>query len=128
MPRFLLDTHAFIWWNQDRSKLPTHVLAACENPQNPLFLSLASVWEMQIKITLGKLDVADSLKDALEHQQAQGLQLLEIAPNHIYATAKLPMIHADPFDRLLVAQAMLENMTLVTADRKLMQYAVEVLW
>lgn len=126
--RLLLDSHAFLWWADTSERLSPLALAACESVENSLYLSLASLWELQLKINLEKLQLNGTLADIISKQRGQGLQLLEIAPDHIYATAKLPMIHADPFDRLLVAQATIEGMTLVTADRKLMQYAVEVLW
>lgn len=126
--RLLLDTHAFLWWSDTAEKLSPRALAACESVENTLYLSLASIWELQLKINLGKLQLNGTLANIVTQQHGQGLQLLEIAPNHIYATAGLPMIHADPFDRLLVAQAVAEGMALVTADRKLGQYDVEVLW
>lgn len=126
--RLLLDSHTFLWWADTSERLSPRALAACESVDNSLYLSLASLWELQLKINLGKLQLNGTLADIIAKQRGQGLQLLEIAPDHIYATSKLPMIHADPFDRLLVAQATTEGMTLVTADRKLGQYDVEVLW
>lgn len=126
--KLLLDTHAFIWWNQDKERLTPAVLEACETPDNDLYLSLASIWEMQIKINLGKLQVAGTLPVAISKQCEQGIRLLEIRPAHVYATVSLPPIHGDPFDRLLVAQAFAENMTLITVDRKFVEYLVPVLW
>lgn len=126
--RLLLDSHAFLWWADTLERLSPRALAACESVENALYLSLASLWELQLKLNLGKLQLNGTLADIITKQRGQGLQLLEIAPDHIYATAKLPMIHADPFDRLLVAQATVEEMTLVTADRKLVEYQVGILW
>jgi len=126
--KLLLDSRVFIWWNQDQKRLSPRVLEACENPDNDLYLSLASIWEMQIKTKLGKLRVAGTLPGAISKQREQGVRLLNIYPEHIFATASLPPIHGDPFDRLLVAQAMTENMSLVTADRLLADYPVSVLW
>ena len=97
--KLLLDSHAFIWWHQDKKRLSAEVMEACENPANDLYLSLASVWEMQIKTNMGKLRLAGTLPIAITKQRDQGLQLLDIRPEHIYATAGLPPIHGDPFEK-----------------------------
>lgn len=126
--RLLLDSHAFLWWSDTVEKLSPRALAACESVENTLYLSIASIWELQLKINLGKLQLNGTLADIVAKQRGQGLQLLDITPEHIYATAALPMFHADPFDRLLIAQVWMENMTLITADQKLSQYPVNILW
>jgi PIN domain nuclease of toxin-antitoxin system len=126
--RLLLDTNTFLWWLDTKERLSDRALQACEQVENSIHLSLASVWELQLKINLGKLEIIGSLADAIAKQRDQGLQLLDIRPEHVYATFSLPLIHGDPFDRLLVAQTLTENMTLVTADRKLVEYPVPVLW
>ena len=126
--QLLLDTHAFLWWLDTTEKLSERALQACEDTENSIYLSIASMWELQLKINLGKLKIMDTLASAITKQREQGLQLLDIRPEHIYATANLPEIHADPFDRLLVAQALTENMTLITANRKLALYPAPVLW
>ena len=99
------------------------------NPNNDLFFSLTSVWEMQIKIQLGKLELSDSLPDILKTQQVENnLQVLTIDLKHIWSLESLPNHHRDPFDRLLIAQAQTEGMTLVSADGIFDLYDVNLLW
>lgn len=126
--RLLLDTHLFIWWNGNLGLLSPQVRALCENKDNTLVLSLASIWEMQIKSQLDKLTFNEPLAEVVESQQrANGLELLPITTEHIYALQDLPSPHKDPFDRLLIAQAIVEKIALVTADAVFQQYDVELL-
>lgn len=126
--RLLLDTHALIWWDKSPQLLPPGVLAAMQQPSSEIFFSVASVWETQIKIALGKLDLRISLPLLIEGQVANGLKMLPIQLTHIWALADLPRLHGDPFDRLLIAQARHEGLTLVSADSIMRAYPVEVLW
>ncbi|MEQ1593255.1 MAG: type II toxin-antitoxin system VapC family toxin [Thiobacillaceae bacterium] len=126
--RLLLDTHALIWWDKSPQLLPPGVLAAMRQPSCEIFFSAASVWEAQIKIALGKLDLRTPLPLLVEAQLNNGLSLLPIQLSHIWALADLPRLHGDPFDRLLIAQARHEGLTLVSADSIMRDYAVEVLW
>lgn len=121
----LLDTHIFLWLNQDPSQMPPHLLDLCADPQNTLFLSLVSPWEIQIKQQLGKLDLHVPLSEMIARQQIDNdLQILPITLTHIEELAKLEAHHNDPFDRLLIAQARTESMLLVTVDRKIRAYTV----
>jgi PIN domain nuclease of toxin-antitoxin system len=127
--RLLLDTHAFIWLDIAKSNLSPAVQQAIQNPQNVIFLSLTSVWEMQIKIQLGKLHLNASLPATIaSQQQANAIQLLPIQLDHILELDNLPYHHHDPFDRLLIAQAQAENLILVTNDSKIQSYAISKLW
>jgi PIN domain nuclease of toxin-antitoxin system len=127
--KLLLDTHAFIWWDGDQTKLSAKVLAACESPANTLHLSLASVWEMQIKAQLGKLTLRLSLADILrEEQQRNGLQIEAITLDDILALSKLPSLHRDPFDRMLIVQAQRRDFQIVSHDAELARYGVATLW
>jgi PIN domain nuclease of toxin-antitoxin system len=127
--KLLLDTHAFIWWDGDQTKLSAKVLAACESPANTLHLSLASVWEMQIKAQLGKLTLRLSLADILrEEQQRNGLQIEAITLDDILALSKLPSLHRDPFDRMLIVQAQRRDLQIVSHDAELTRYGVATLW
>jgi PIN domain nuclease of toxin-antitoxin system len=127
MTRFLLDTHIFVWTKTAERPVLPHILSQMADPSNEVMVSLASAWELCIKASVGKLKgdasllVGDeaSFKRALE---TSGLQMLPIVPAHIFAVRKLQMHHRDPFDRLIVAQAMTEGMTLITADRRLDVY------
>jgi PIN domain nuclease of toxin-antitoxin system len=125
--KLLLDTHAFIWWVSAPEKLSEQVLAAFQDRNNGLILSVASVWEMQIKLQLDKLK--SSLDSLIEAQQlANDLQILSIELSHVLALSNLPPHHKDPFDRLLVAQAGAEDAFLVSADGVFSRYAVRLLW
>jgi len=127
--RLLLDTHAFIWWDQDPSKLSETSLKACQSSDNSLHLSLASVWELQIKAQLGKLDLRLNLKQILAEQQIQnGLIIEPITLEDILGLQNLPSVHRDPFDRLLVSQANAGSFSLVSGDPEIARYPVERLW
>jgi PIN domain nuclease of toxin-antitoxin system len=127
--KLLLDTHSFIYFVDRPDALPSAARAALEDPSNDLFLSLVSPWEMQVKSTLGKLQLR---KPVVELVQAEldraAIQLLPITLHHIDALSRLPNHHRDPFDRLLIAQAVHEGLTLVSSDRIIAKYAAPVLW
>jgi PIN domain nuclease of toxin-antitoxin system len=127
--KVLLDTHTFMWWDDDQAKLSPTALAVCQSPQNMLFVSVISVWEIQIKVALGKLSTRKPLKDVLqEQQQNNGLQILDVTLSHVLTLDLLPNHHKDPFDRLLIAQAKYENMALMSHDTLMSQYLVTILW
>jgi len=124
--KLLLDTHVFIWWDSEPSKLSQHALALCQDRANELLLSMASVWEMQIKFQLGKLDLAVPLDKLIQRQQElNGVEMLPITLQHVLALHNLPQHHRDPFDRLLVAQSNVENVRLVTNDPMIVKYPVQ---
>ncbi len=127
--RLLLDTHTFLWLNSAPEKLSEKALQLCNDPTNMLFLSHVSPWEIQIKQQIGKLNLQAPLHELIETQQQEsGLQLLPIELEHIYALSELPSHHRDPFDRLLIAQAIAESMSLVSVDRSLGRYPVRIEW
>jgi len=129
MNRLLLDTHTFLWWDSAPDRLSATILALCRDPSVLLFLSLVSLWEIQIKSSLGKLPLALPLVKIVRDQQTQhGLQILPITPDHIYALDRLPLHHKDPFDRLLIAQALTEGLPLASADSLFSPYPVPVIW
>lgn len=127
--RLLLDTHAFIWWDHDQTKLSETALKACQSSANSLHLSLASVWELQIKTQLGKLELRLNLKQILAEQQIQnGLIIEPITLEDILGLQNLPSVHRDPFDRLLVSQANSGSFLLVSGDPEMARYPRERLW
>jgi PIN domain nuclease of toxin-antitoxin system len=127
--KLLLDTHTFIWWDSEPTKLSATALALLSDPDNDLILSVTSLWEMQIKRQLGKLSLRLLLADIIAHQQAtNGLVVLAITQARVMALDGLPTPHKDPFDRLLVAQANNEGATLVSADAIFGSYPVQVAW
>jgi PIN domain nuclease of toxin-antitoxin system len=126
--KLLLDTHAFIWWDIRDPQLSATAQAAIREPANEVLLSVVSIWEMQIKSQLGKLPLRLPLSDIISQQQANGLQVLHATLQHVLAVDTLPAAHKDPFDRLLIAQAIEEGATLVTADTIFRQYPMPTLW
>jgi PIN domain nuclease of toxin-antitoxin system len=126
--RLLLDTHIFMWWAEEPARLTPTALAALEDQANELILSAASVWEMQIKDQIGKLTLNQALPSLINSQrQTNGLQILAIELAHVLALQNLPLHHKDPFDRLIIAQAIVEDMTVVSADTKFSSYSVKLL-
>jgi PIN domain nuclease of toxin-antitoxin system len=127
--RLLLDTHAFIWWDSEPAKLSQHALSLCQDPTNTLVLSVVSVWEMSIKLQLGKLVLALPLADIIaSQQQLNQLEVLPVNLQHVLALDGLPGHHKDPFDRLLIAQANVEDVVLISRDTVFGQYPVNVQW
>lgn len=125
----LLDICAFIWWDSGGSNLTAVALAAVQDPANRLYLSLVSIWEMQLKYQKGKLLLRKALADIIREQCAQnGLSLLPIEATAIYGLGQLPLHHADPFDRLIISQAKLHGFSIVTHDAEFAKYGVPILW
>ena len=126
--RLLLDSHTFLWWVKDDPALGRRARAAIADADNECFLSHASIWEMAIKASLGKLRLPSTVERfVVEHCEANSFHLLSITLAHIAAVEGLPFHHRDPFDRLLVAQARHETMTLVSRDASLKGYGVPVI-
>lgn len=125
----LLDTHTFLWLVGSPALLSLTAHAAIQERSNTLYLSYASVWEMQIKLQLGKLVLPAALDCIVEEQQrVNNLQLLPIALGHIYALGALPSHHKDPFDRLIIAQSLAEDWRIVGNDSKFAAYNVQLVW
>src|SRR6266850_2076874 len=126
--KLLLDTHVFIWWADHPEKLSSAALSALKDEANELLLSVASVWEMQIKIQLGKLKLSLPLQELIRNQQETNeLAVLPVALTHVLALDALPFHHKDAFDRLLIAQSVEEDLTLVTADSQFSAYSINLL-
>lgn len=127
--KFLLDTHTFIWWDIQPTHLSPRALALCQDPNNQLILSVVSVWEMEIKIQLGKLHFVKPLADMIaDQQQTNNLEILPMTLAHALAIEVLPMFHKDPFDRLLIAQAKIEAIPLISRDPEFAAYPMVVEW
>ena len=119
MANYLLDTHIFLWWMSDADQLSKEVLDTISDTSNQIYISSASIWEIAIKEALGKLKVDADLNSAIE---ANGFIELKISATCANATKKLEPIHRDPFDRMLISQALQGDMTLITVDRFIVQY------
>jgi PIN domain nuclease of toxin-antitoxin system len=122
--RVLLDTHALLWWLGDDPRLSDPAIAAIEESGNVAMVSAASIWEVEIKRAKGVLNAPD---DLLEQVDAARFESLPITHSHAREAARLPRHHNDPFDRMLVAQAVAEQATLVTSDATIPRYGVDVL-
>lgn len=126
--RFLLDTHALLWWLTDDARLPHQIDPLLEDLDHDVFVSAASVWEIAIKIRSGKLD-AGSLGQGLAGEIVrQGFLPLPISAEHAERAGALPPHHHDPFDRMLIAQAQAENLRLVSNERLFDRYGVARVW
>lgn len=121
--KLLLDTHVVLWWLEEAS-ISREAQTAIENPRNPVCVSAASAWELGIKVGLGKLEPPERLSDRLT---AERFTPLPVTVEHGLRVGELPLHHKDPFDRLLVAQAQLEGLTIVTRDRRIALYDVQTL-
>lgn len=127
--RLLLDTHALLWWAGGTAALSRRARAAIADGSNAVLVSAASAWEMATKHRLGKLPGAGPLLDRLiDYLEDQGFAALGISVPHARHAGTLPGVHRDPFDRMLVAQAQLENLTLVSNERLFDRYGVRRLW
>jgi len=125
----LFDMHSFVWWADEPMKLSRAALAALEDKNNRLFLSDVSIWEMQIKVQLGKMKLKLPLQDLIDSQQRDNeIEILSIITEHILALDNLPFHHKDPFDRLLIAQSLVEDFTIVTIDSEFPAYPAKLLW
>ena len=127
--KLLLDTHAFIWWTTDARRLSAKALGALADPQNQVWLSVVSAWEMQIKQHVGKMTLQLPLQAMIAGQQTtNAVQVLPVELPHVFQLDSLPLLHRDPFDRLLIAQTLSEGSTLISADPLVAQYSAPVLW
>lgn len=123
----LLDTHTLIWFMFDDSKLSDKALSIIKS-EDKVFISIASLWELAIKQSLGKLDLDCSIQDVVDELRKANISVLPIEPKHLDCLKALPFIHRDPFDRLLIAQATSETMALVTKDSIIPQYDISTIW
>lgn len=127
--KLLFDTHTFIWWDSQPNQLSQTALALLQDRSSILLLSVVSIWEMQIKLQVGKLTLNRALVEIIESQtKINQIEVLPVKQDHVLALDSLPLIHKDPFDRLLVAQANVENVALVSGDPIVAQYSVNIIW
>jgi PIN domain nuclease of toxin-antitoxin system len=124
--RLLLDTHSFLWWLSDSSKLKRVAREAISDPTALVHVSAATIWEVAIKARLGKVNPGTKYLD--QEIEANHLLELEITARHALKAGNLPLHHDDPFDRMLIAQAQLEDLTIVTHDKAFAAYKVPIIW
>jgi PIN domain nuclease of toxin-antitoxin system len=125
LTRLLIDSHVLLWHVLDDARLGPEPTAAFETDLAEVFVSTASLWEIAIKSSLGKLEAPDDLPVKVE---GMGFELLSVTPEHAWAVRSLPHHHGDPFDRLLIAQAQVERLPILTADPAFNAYDVTVIW
>lgn len=127
--RFLLDTVAFIWLAEGDSRLREPVVELLIDPSNEVFLSAASVWEIVIKYSLGRLVLRVPPSDyVMQQRELHRIETLSIDERSALAVGGLPELHRDPFDRIIVAQAIVHDLTVVTTDRLIKRYPVQAIW
>ncbi|MBK7130119.1 MAG: type II toxin-antitoxin system VapC family toxin [Crocinitomicaceae bacterium] len=125
---FLLDTHTFLWFAAGDRQLPKSSVTLIEDLDLTCCLSIASLWEFTIKVQSGKLLKAPTLSELVNVAQKNNISILPISPEHLEALSTLPFHHRDPFDRLIFAQALSENLTLISRDKIAKSYKVKLLW
>lgn len=127
--QLLLDTHAFLWWLDGNKQLPQTVRDLIANEKNSILFSAASAWEITTKVRIGKLpgavEVANNIANCLLEQ---GFTELPITINHAQKAGALPSLHKDPFDRMLIAQALIENVPLISNEKLFNQYTIQRIW
>jgi PIN domain nuclease of toxin-antitoxin system len=126
--KLLLDTHAIIWFTEGSPLLSPLARITIENPTNTKFISIVSFWELMIKVNLGKLEMRMNFIALNEYLLSRNIHILPLQLAHILCLQGLPLHHKDPFDRILIAQGISENMTLISADSNFVFYDVNVLW
>ncbi len=125
----LLDTHAFLWFIAGSDELSDKARELIEDENNRIFLSAASLWEMAIKVSLGKLTLSEPFETLIPEQLAlNGLEILDITIAHTTQVASLPFHHRDPFDRLIIAQALEEQLPVISVDNAFDEYGVTRIW
>lgn len=125
----LLDTHALLWMLHGDPALSARAREVVLDGDNQLHWSIASLWEVAIKLSIGKLDLAPDWREIISREmRLNGIHWLAIRPEHCAQVAALPFFHRDPFDRLLIAQAQVEGMAVVTADERFSHYEVAIVW
>jgi len=123
----LVDTQSFIWFFENNPRLPASVRTYMEKSRR-LVVCIASFWEITIKASLGKLTVSENIAGLIDKALSNGFQILPIEREHLIVLSTLDLIHRDPFDRLIIAQSIAEDMPLVSSDNVFKQYPVNYVW
>jgi PIN domain nuclease of toxin-antitoxin system len=123
----LFDTHALLWWMDNSKRLGSRARAVLRDPQNDVWISAVCIWEVSIKVSIDRLKLNAPFEECIDLELAQGFRSLQVTFRHAFAIRHLPLYHNDPFDRLLIAQAQCENLTLITADPWIRNYDVRTI-
>lgn len=125
--RLLIDTHILIWFLEGNKLLSKSRRQIIADSQNDVFISIASLWEIAIKISIGKLTLAQSLEDVIKQIAIENIKILPILPEHTLEVSTLPFHHRDPFDRIIIAQSKIENLPLIADDGEFSNYGIKIL-
>lgn len=126
--KYLLDTHTLLWHVQKNPLLSQDFVQKIESKSNQILISTASLWEMTIKINIGKLKIGEPLEDFIERIEHSDIEIIPITKSHLLTLETLPIHHRDPFDRLIICQAIVENLGVISKDEAFDNYAVTRLW
>jgi len=126
--RYLLDTHAIIWMIEDSPNLPFTIREAIRNPENQVAICSISLWEIAIKMNIGKLTLRLEFDELVKVLRSGDFDFLQVEDKYLSGLSTLPLLHKDPFDRLLVSTALAEEMTLITIDENIQKYDVPWVW
>jgi len=126
--RYLIDTHIVIWLAINASELPEGIRELIENPENDIYICSASLWEIAIKMNLGKMDLKRPLDKLLSDIKTYGFNVLQVEDEYLCNIITLPYIHKDPFDRLIISTALVENLVIITIDENIQKYDVHWIW
>ena len=125
---YLLDTHTLIWFLSGDTELSVKARKAIEAESSNIFVSIASIWEIAIKVNLGRLDLKITFDQLRNEIEKNGFELLPITFNDILSLNELPMIHRDPFDRIIISQSLSNNFMLISKDKTFKSYQIKLLW
>ncbi len=125
---YLIDTQIFIWALENNPRLSKKAISLLTNGDNSIFISIATLWEIAIKVSIGKLELTQSLEEIIRRLPETGIAVFAIEPKHILGLEKLPFFHRDPFDRIIIAQAIAENMEVISSDEMFPNYPITVHW
>lgn len=128
MANYLLDTHALLWFIDGDESLPNKIIKKIKDIDNQCYLSIASLWEISIKMNLKKLDLSSGFHTLTNFCEENDIEILPITFEHILQNHTLADYHRDPFDRMIIAQSIAENLTILSKDRNFKHYPVKVLW
>jgi len=128
MKEYLLDTHTLIWFLEGNNLLPENVRNIIINTENKVLISIATLWEMSIKISIGKLSLSRSLEEIIRKLSDENIAIIPIEPSDVLRVLTMPFHHKDPFDRIIVAQSMAGNITVLSNEQLFDQYGVLRLW
>jgi PIN domain nuclease of toxin-antitoxin system len=126
--RVLIDTHVLIWYLNGDNILPVRIVNIIENERNKIVVSTVSLWEITIKLSAGKLEMFKTLQEIKQYFEDKDIELLDINFNALLSLLNLPYYHKDPFDRLLISQAIAEDLSIISADKHFEAYPAKVIW